>query len=204
VEDVRPWLWQGFLVGVRYTYCLDLPIQPALVDPSVRKHGNKAARLGMTVERVTDIEPVVECLAETEARKGFSLGIGLRELRTALNLLGPDNLRMYVCFDSEGRPAASEVILHSEGARAADWLAGTKTQYRDAGHLLRSFAFGDLASAGATGIDLCGANLETVAAFKSQWGARLMPTYTVRSHSTRAAARFLVDLMRSRSLQSGR
>ena len=204
VEDVRPWRWRGFLVGVRYTYCLDLPLDPALADPGIRKHCNKAARLGMTVERVTDVERVVECLAETEARKGFSLGIGTRELRVALSLLGPDSLRMYVCFDSEGRPAASEVVLHAAGIRAADWLAGTKSRYQDAGHLLRSFVFDDLASAGAAGIDLCGANLPTVASFKSQWGARLVPTYTVRTPSARAVARFVADMIGSRRSTAGR
>jgi hypothetical protein len=199
VEDVRPWRWGGFLVGVRYTYCLDFPFDPTLVDRSVSRNRNKAARLGMTVERVTDVEPVIECLAETEARKGFALGIGFRELSLAQSLLGPDSLRIYVCFDPLGRAAACEVVLHSPGARAAGWLAGTKTKDlgSGAGYLLRPFVFDDLASAGATGLDLCGANIEPVAAFKSQWGPHLVPTYTVRTYSARAAARFLTDWLDS-------
>lgn len=204
MEDVRPWRWRGFLVGVRYTYCLDFPFDPSLADRTQMQHADRALLLGMTVEQVTDVEPVIECLAETEARKGLSLGIGLRELRVAHNLLGPDSLRMYVCFDSQGRPAASEVVVHSPGARVVGWLAGMKTKYREdgSGYLLRPFVFADLASAGATGIDFCGANIESVAAFKSRWGSRLVPTYAVRTHSARAAARFLADWINSRRLPS--
>ena len=195
VEDVRPWRWRGFLVGVRYTYCLDFPFDSVLVDRQTQRHGDKAMMLGMTVKQVTDVEPVVECLAETEARKGFSLGISVRELRVAHNLLGSDNLRMYVCFDREGRSAATRVVVHSPGTRAIAWMAGTIMAHRadGANHLVWRYSLEDLASAGATGIDLCGANIESVAAFKSQWGSRLVPTYTVRTYSARAGARFLAD-----------
>jgi hypothetical protein len=205
VDDVRPWRGRGFLVGVRYTYCLDFPFDPALTDRTHKQHADKAARLGMTVERVTDVEPVIECLAETEARKGLSLRIGDRELRTALDLLGPDSLRLYVCFDPLGRAASACVIAHSPGERAIGWIAGTKTEdlADGASNLLWRSAFDNLASAGATGVDFCGANVESIATFKSRWGSRLVPSYTVRTYSARAAARFLADWVRSQRLPSG-
>ena len=202
VDDVRPWRWRGFLVGVRYTYCLDFPFDPTHMSRETRRNCDKGARLGMTVEQVTDLEPVVECLAETEARKGFSLGIGLRELRVALSLLGPESLRMYVCFDAQGRAASTCVIVHEPGARAAGLMAGTRAANLAAGAspLLWRVAFDDLLSAGATGIDFCGADVESISTFKSRWGSHLMPTYTVRTYSARAGARFLADWIDSRRL----
>jgi len=204
VDDVRPWRWRGFLVGVRYTYCLDFPFDPSLADRAHMQHADRALQLGMTVEQVTDVEPVIECLAETEARKGLSIGIGLRELRVALSLLGPDSLRMYVCFDAQGRAASTCVIVHSLGARAAGLISGTKAANLAAGAspLLWRVAFDDLESAGATGIDFGGANVESISEFKSRWGSRLVPTYTVRTHSARAAARFLANWIDSRRLPS--
>ena len=107
---------------------------------------------------------------------------------------------MYVCFDRHGRPASTQVMLHSPGARALHWMGGTiaaSLAYGTANAGLR-FAFDDLASASATGIDLCGANIESVAAFKSHWGARLVPYFVVRTYSVRAGARFLADWRHSR------
>jgi hypothetical protein len=200
VDDVRPWRWRGFLVGVRYSYCLDFPFDPALMDEGTRRNCDKATKTGMTVERVGDVTPVVECLSDTATRAGFPLSIGSRELATASALLGEENLRMYVCFDPAGRAAASCVILHAAGARAMWWQSGTRSGLatNGASHLLWRFVFDDLSSAGATGIDGCGANFESVADFKSRWGSRLVPTYTVRTYTARTAARFIVDWLHSR------
>lgn len=200
VDDVRPWQWRGFMAGVRYTYCLDFPFDPALMERGHRQNHDRAARRGMTAERTEAVGPVAECLAGSQARKGFSLGIGARELAEMRDLLDEDGLRMYACFDQAGQAAASCVVLHAPGARAIAWLAGTGPAgaTSGAGHLLWPFVFSDLEAAGATGIDLCGANIEPIADFKSRWGARLVPTYTVRTYSLRAGARFLADWIGSR------
>jgi hypothetical protein len=200
VEDVRPWTWSGFLVGVQYTYWLDLPVDTALIDHGHKGNIAKAAARGMVVDRVTDVAPVVECLEATEQRVERSLGIGDRELRAACDLLGSDSLRMYVCFDAAGRPASSCVVLHAPGARAIIWLAGVRATPGNvgAGPLLWRFAFEDVASAGAAGIDLCGANIRSVSAYKSRWGGRLVPEYAVRPYSARAGLRFLANWSHSR------
>jgi hypothetical protein len=200
VEDVRPWGWRGFRVGVGYTYLLDFPFDPALADRGARRNCEKAARLGMTVERIRDADPVVECLTETESRKGFSHLLGPRELRAADSLLGPDSLRMYACFDRGGQAASSCIVIHAPGTRAVAWLAGTKTTFlpSGAGHLLWRYVFDDLSAAGATNLDFCGANIGPIADFKSRWNPVLTPTYNVRTYSVRAGARFLAEWLKSK------
>lgn len=195
VEDVRPWTWSGFLVGVQYTYWLDLPVTTALIDRGHKANIAKAAARGMTADRVRDVAPVIECLEATEHRVGRALGIGARELSAACDLLGTNSLRMYVCFDATGRAASSCVILHAPGERAILWLAGVRATPDNvgAGPLLWRFAFDDVASAGAASIDLCGANIRTVSEYKSRWGGRLMPGYAVRPYSVRAGLRFLAN-----------
>lgn len=199
VDDVRPWTWLGLSVGVGYTYLLDLPFDVSRADRGTRRTCDRAAGQGMRVERVSEVEPVLECLTETEARQGFSHRMGPRELRTAANLLGPDNLRMYASIDRDGQIASSVAIVHAPGTRAVGWVGGTKTTYLadGAGHLLWPYVFADLAAAGATGLDFCGANIKTVAGFKAGWGARLAATYHVRTYSMRAGARYLATWMRS-------
>jgi hypothetical protein len=199
VEDVRPWSWLGFSVGVAYTYLMDLPFDAVLADGGSRRTTDKAAKLGMTVETVRDVESVIECLTDTVERKGLSHGMGLRDLRSVASLLDSDNLRMYTCFDHRGRAASSVVVLHAPGTRAVGLVGGTKAQYLadGAGYRIWPYVFDDLSAAGATGLDLCGANIPTVARFKARWGARLVPTYHVRTYSARAGARFLANWRRS-------
>jgi hypothetical protein len=200
VYDVRPWRWRGFLIGVGYSYLLDLPFNPAFADRSVTRVLSKTAELGMTVERVTEVEPVIDCISEVEARKGFSHRLGAGELRVAQNLLSPDHLRTYVCFDRDGQAVSSMVVIHAPGARAIAWLGGTKTARRadGANHLLWRYVFDDLSSAGATGLDFCATDSKEIAKFKSAWGARLVATFNVRTYSIRAGARFLVGYLHSR------
>jgi hypothetical protein len=205
IDDVRPWIWRGFFVGVRYTYYLDFPFDATRMGQSARRDSLIAVKAGMTVERVTDVDPVLECLAAAEARQGFSHHMGSSELRAALSCMGEGSMRMYVCFDSQGRPASSQVMLHSPGARAIHWMGGTMAAslLRGSAYAGLRFAFDDLASAGATGLDLCGANAESIAAFKSHLGGRLVPNYGVRTYAVRTAGRFAVDWIGSRRAAPG-
>lgn len=195
VEDVRPWRWAGFLVGVKYTYCLDFPIDPGCVDKRHLRSVETAAGRGLSVDRSDDLDAVVGCLGETEERQHFSYRLGSRELVELRSRLGDDAFRAYVCRDAAGRAASTCVVIHVPGSRAIGWVAGARRESLadGAGHAVWRFAFNDLTTAGATGIDLCGANIRSVAEFKARWGARLEPTYTVRTYSLRAAARFSVD-----------
>lgn len=185
VTDVRPWRWHGFAIDVGYTYCLDFPMDPTLVDRCQRRGAERAAQQGMTVERVPDIKAVVDCLIETQERKRIVFGLSEQELRAAQQMLGEDGMRTYVCFDSRGCPASSCVILHAPGHRAIGWLAGMKRAHMadGAGHLVWRAAFDDLAAAGATGLDLCGGELRPTGEFKARWGAALVPVFCVLPQS---------------------
>jgi hypothetical protein len=200
INDVRPWLWRGFLVNVRYTYYLDFPAEASVLGRSAKADARAAAKAGLTVERVTDVDPVVECLEASEARRGFKTHLGIAELRSALSCMGEDSLRMYVCRDPAGRPTSTAVMLHSPGSRAISWAGGTKSESLGDGAAYAGlrFAFDDLESAGASGVDLCGANAPAVAAFKSHFGGRLLPNYGVRTYSIRTAARFGSDWLAAR------
>jgi hypothetical protein len=200
VDDVRPWQWRGFFVSVRYTYFLDAPLEGG--DREVRRMTEKAVRLGIRVERVSDPRPILECLADSESRQGFAHGLGVRELGEARRLVGDDGFRMYASFDPDGRPASAMVLLHSPGARAIGWVGGTKSaRLRDgATHAVWRTSFEDAVADGAVGIDLCGANMPSVAAFKSHWGARLVTNYGVRTYSLRTAARIAADWLDARRM----
>jgi hypothetical protein len=109
--------------------------------------------------------------------------------------MGLGNLRMYAAFGVDRVPLSAIAVLHAPGTRALGWLSGSTRagiQGR-AGLSLWAAAFDDLANAGATGIDMCGANIAAVASYKSHWGPRLVPIYDVRRFTLRALARFGLD-----------
>ncbi len=190
IDDVRPWSWEGFLAGVHYTYYLDLPFDPAAMGSEQRRLLRKAAASGLTVERTDDVGAVMACLDETEARQGFSHRLDERMLREARAIVGDEHLRMYLCRTAHGRPASAVTFLHNPGARAIWWVGGSLAEHLSSnaiGLVLRQ-AFDDLADAGANGIDMAGANIRSVAAFKAHWGPRLVPQYSVQSFSYRTLA----------------
>jgi len=97
VDDIRPWQWAGFVIGVDYTYYVDLPFEQNAVSSNVRRNCTKAEKAGLHVRRVTDVADlgnVMACLKETEERGGFSWGLDARLLALALDLLGAEHLRI--------------------------------------------------------------------------------------------------------------
>lgn len=192
VTDVRPWQWSGYQIGVKYSYSIDFPFDFGGVSKELRRQLRKAEKDNFRTERTTNMNEVHACLASTEERQNFSLGLSVEDLELARRLLGDDHFRAYATYAPNGNPASATIVLHREGAAAIGWVGGTHTEYLRAGvtSLMDAFSYPDLMEAGATSLDLCGANMPTIAAYKSNWGAQLMPYYSVESYSARRLAKW--------------
>lgn len=205
VIDVRQWQWHGFLAEARYTFYIDLPYDPGLSDNSKRRQMNKAKRASFTCEVATRdmFAEVIACLAETEIRQEFAYGLSVKDLETAVYLLGEESLRIYVCRSSSGEVASVNIVISSPGFRALAWVAGTRSRFLSTGanQLLISYVLTDLAGQGATGFDFAGANLPTVSAAKAEWGGRLMPYYAVRPLNLRTLGVLGYRMLRQRKRQ---
>lgn len=192
VTDVRQWQWRGFSVEVRYTFYIDLPYNLGLCDYSNRQRINKAERTGFTCEIATKtvFPEVIACLKETEARQKFTYRLSVKDLETALDLLGEQYFHVYVCKAITGELAAARIIISTTGMRAIDWVAGTKRKFLSSGatQFLIWHSLTDLAQQGATGFDFAGANLPTVSAAKAEWGGKLVPYYAIRPLNMRTLA----------------
>ena len=205
-SDMRVWQWQGFDVRPRYTYVIEFPWEPHSADYAVRKNFHKAVRAGYKCVRVMSMKDVWACLVETEERQVFRYGLDPNDLECALNMLGEEYLRAYVCYSSTGAPASARVVLHRAGGRAVDWVAGTCLAHRTSGatQLLIAHVIEDLGRAGATGFDFAGANIANVAASKMVWGGPLVPYYTVQSCSIRSVVEHGVRWLRSNAAWASR
>lgn len=186
IQDVRPWFWRGFITSPRYTFYID-SFDETKFDVSFRQKIRRAQRDGYYVKVNAPVEDVFECLLATEKRKRFSHSLTVGDLRLGLELLGPESFRTYVCYSPEGEPVSARVILHANGTRASDWIAGTKTEFLQHGvaQYVLSWALKDLANAGAAGFDHVGANIRSVAASKADAGGRLVTSYSVEQPGVR-------------------
>ena len=198
VTDPRPWIWSHFRVSQWFTNFIDFPFTLDQADRVVRQQANKAVRAGFLCQRTDNLDDALHCLTGSEKRKGFSYGISLQGLELANRLLGPEALRVYICYAAGGEPAAARVVLHRPGGRACDWIAGTGDRYLHAGvtQRLMCYMFEDLQQAGASGYDSCGAGDETVALAKTAWGGRLMTEYSIDDYNLRSIKHRLGDMLR--------
>jgi hypothetical protein len=190
VSDVRAWQWAGFQAGVKYTYYQDFPYELAMANQSARSRIRKAQKAGYMCRAADSAADVMACLNETQKRSAFDYGLSLAQLEAAQELIGSQHLRCYAAYDSCARPAAAYVTLHNEGGYALAWIIATRTAHLPSGvtQLLHHYVVQDLQDAGAAGLDLVGANMESIAAAKASWGPRLVPYYSVQQYTARRIA----------------
>lgn len=181
LSDGRPFVWAGLRVGVTYTYAGALPVDVTATNPSVRKNVRKAISRGYTTTRSDDWAGIHECLTATGDAKGFSHRIGIQDLELGASLMGEDSFRGYLVRDQRGLPVSGGVRVHARGHHAVDLFQGTQRRVLSDGvnQLMYDFVLRDLAEAGATGFDFCGADIPAVARAKSAWGLPLVPLLSV-------------------------
>ena len=88
ITDLRPWQWAAFRVGTTYTFSAPLPLSIGDTAPDVRNKVRRASELGYRCDRVFAPAHLLKCLAETEARQGFSYGLTSTDLERLRDLLG--------------------------------------------------------------------------------------------------------------------
>lgn len=198
IVDVRPWQWLGFRSAVKYTFLLDLPYDISSADHNVRAKIRRAADAGCTCARTQHMRAVHASLLNTAAIQNFRFDLSVSDLELADSLMGPEAFRCYVSYAANGEPLSARVVLHSPGARALLWLAGTNGYTRSgATELLLDYLLRDLQTEGASGLDFVGANLPNIAAAKAKWGAKLVPFYTIEAFGLRQLARMWYGFLRS-------
>jgi len=198
VTDARPWKWAGFRTGLAYTIVNRFPADPAAVEPKALKLAHRARDLGYTWSPDGTPDEVIACLKETESRKGFRHGIEASEIAFLTTCLGVEHARSYTVRTLGGEPASAMVVLHQRGAMAVGVVGGTaRAALRDgAAQLMMEVVLSDVAAHGATGMELAGSELESVALSKEAWGGSLVPLVRVEPYTLRNAMRAGRDWLR--------
>jgi lipid II:glycine glycyltransferase (peptidoglycan interpeptide bridge formation enzyme) len=164
-----PWLKAGNQIQLAETYTIDLgKTTDELLEPMARKtrqYIRKAERDGVTVERSTDIKPMIELYRETAARAGF--GIHPEAYYDDLmKQLGDQNHLYYASV--EGKPAAF-LWLATAGETAYELYGGVNApgQELKANYYLKWSAITAMKELGLTTYDFNGRLNDGVGQFKA-------------------------------------
>ena len=189
--DVRPFQWRGFESSLRYTYLLALPFRPESLPKELASQIRAATRSCLHTERTDDWASVAACLVATENRKGFRHHTPERVLRRLQGYLGDERLRAFLTSLPDGTVVGSLLRLHTPGGTTIAWSQGTPRRYLRLGAVPFGVAAAlrDVSEGGALQYDFAGANMPSVARFKSAWGAPLVAYATISYPGPRDAAR---------------
>ena len=183
-NDIRPWLWEKWSAVPCYTYIIDLSEELNL-SHSVRKQVKKCERNGFTVNEQWDLDNFWKIYEKTQLKQGFDLGMDRDQFFKLVNFLHNSNMALMVtALDSEKQLVSSRIeVLLPETDIAFDWVAGSDPDFLNTGATpwLMVKTADILTDKGFTKLDLCGADFESIARFKSELGGSLVQYFRVIS-----------------------
>jgi hypothetical protein len=192
LTDMRPFCWRGWTSMLRYTYLIDTSDRgrpwSERVDPRIHKTVRKWREKGIEVQLGTDADALYEMQRRTLERKEAPWPVSreaFRELCTVLERHG--RLAVYVVRVDSQIVCAYSAVKDYQG-NALGFFGGTDPDYLKSG--VSAYALWtmieDISQQGFVSFDLNGANIPSIAAFKSQYGGVLTPYYSVLRRSPKA------------------
>lgn len=192
LTDARPFIWDGWHVGLRYTY--EVPIHDLNklwdgAEQNIRRLIKRCDQAGMQLVTNDDFKTFYGFHLATCQRKRLSPYLPFerfKTLYTALKMRGCAQIFFAVLPD--GKPIAAQIVLSTSHPVTHTWAAGSDAEHLDTGAaaFLRWKVFEDLNKRGFQSNDLTDAMEPHVAKFKSQFGGNLVPCFMVSKINSRA------------------
>lgn len=189
ISDIRPYSWNGFETGIRYTYISELNPEVQIqddFDSDIRRRIKKAEELDYKI--ITDISDenithAWELEQQSFLRHQFQQsGFSKQEFLSFIKTLSGEGSLLVFSMIHEGAPIASVVTVHEKTRGIAYyWQAGANKEYLNTGlnQLLIQRVIEHYSSDGYQKFDLLGADTNTIAKYKSTFNFPLVPMYSV-------------------------
>jgi hypothetical protein len=168
-EDIRPFTWAGFGHKIYYTASIDLGEDPNYSE-NIRRSIKKAIKSGLSVRIPTYSEKITDAQLHDMQKNG----LGAQELSKVRywmkELAGQSALVQFELLDAEQNNIGSSIYLYdAKQAYLIGVMGGTEESGGQA--YLYDQAFAYFKSKGIQYIDLLGANIPSIAIYKSKLGA---------------------------------
>jgi hypothetical protein len=187
--DIRPYSWNGFETGVRYTYVSELNPDIQLqedFDSDIRRRIKKAGELEHEVSIDNSDKYITHAwdLEQQSFRRHHfqQSGFSKQEFLSFIKTLSGEGSSMVFSMIHDGAPIASVVTVHEKTRGIAYyWQAGANKEYLSTGlnQLLIQRVIEHYTSEGYKKFDLLGADTDTIARYKSTFNFPLVPMYSV-------------------------
>lgn len=188
MTDIRPYSWNGFDTGIRYTYVSELHRDVQLrekFDPEVRRRIKKARELDH--ELIIDnsdnyMMQAWELEQQSFRRQHFRhSGFTKQAFLSFLKTLSDKGAIQVFTMILEGAPIASVVSVQEKTRGIAyNWQAGANKEHLTTGlnQLLHQQVIEYYSTEGYAHYDLMGADTGTIAKYKSTFNFPLVPMYS--------------------------
>ncbi|MGM0606052.1 MAG: GNAT family N-acetyltransferase, partial [Halobacteriota archaeon] len=193
--DPRSFSWEGFDVGVSFTYRIDVrETTPETLlsraSKSLRREISSGRQLDVSIDRegLDGARRIHEATADRYREQGRSYPLSWAYVGDLLEALGP-RARSYVVRDPDGAYLTGVNVLYSNDS-AYFWQGGTRATYDGVAvnSMLHWRILEDVASEPpietVCGYDLFGADTERLCRYKSKFPAELIPYYVVETGGT--------------------
>lgn len=192
LTDIRPFSWRGWKSAVLYTYMLDISDPARLwdrcIDRNIRNRVRKCRDCGIEIKRGSDVKILYEIISQTLLRHHATMSTN-EEMFCGLcrELIEHDRFIIYFAEAGSEVVCAYGVVKDYRGMLHL-LVGGTRPDYLEQGpasHLLWTM-IEDFAEEGFEQIDLNGANIPSIAQFKSRLGGELKPYFEVFTENRKA------------------
>jgi hypothetical protein len=184
IEDIRAWQWSGWNIIPNYTYIVDLT-SSCRPSSSFKKHYAKCEKSECQLSFSWDLKLFWSTVESMLRRQATKIGFSKETFFVLAETLHTSGMAwMATALNKEGLPLASRIELSLDGTETVfDWVAGSSSDHLSSG--VNSWLLMKLRDEcqrrGYKHWNLCGANVESVAAFKSGIGGQLTHAFTVSS-----------------------
>ena len=184
MAELRPFVWNKWECVPRYTFVLKLVDREAMkgnLKHSLRKQIRKAEEKGLAVRAAGDVGRVVELYERSYGRRGTPAPVEPGLLARWYGRLAQEGTaRAYVVEDDAGAAHAFRIVL-VDGPTAFDWIAGSDPDHLSEGgtpYLLWKVI--ETLAGDCETFDFMGANIRSIASFKTGFGGDLVPYWETR------------------------
>lgn len=181
-DDSRPFFWNNITVNNRYTFVIDLNnFDSANYKHSTRKAIAKAKKMDVEITNEFDFDSFWKLNSETFARQNSKFPYKEKQCRYLLENLYKENLLIQYNAKMDGLVKSSRIVVRSENEKKIyDFLSASDPDSLSSGinSLLVDKIIMDFKNK-YNQYDLCGANIESIARFKSGFGGDLKQFFQI-------------------------
>ncbi len=189
-DDMRSFIWNGWLVTPQYTYILELGDKERIwnnFSSSLRRKIRHCEEENFLVIPETDPERLLDFQIESYSRSGLKPLMSKTDFIKLIDLARKKNICRLYSVSSKDKIHSMRAALTWKN-KVYDWIAGTATEHltSNATHFLVFDILKKFSDEGYSTFDFLGANTKTIADFKRSFGGDLCPYYNTVYYSSPA------------------